>query len=151
VIVDANRYGASPVLQRKLAPGLHSVQLVRGDTSKRIAVGVHAGETTHLVVELEPGPPSSPGVSSRPGPPKAAGAGAADVEPGYLSVTCAPACTSVRLDGDELGASPLVRRKIATGSYLLELQAGAITRTLTVPIESREAHSLHLLMGAAAK
>jgi hypothetical protein len=111
---------------------------------------VHANETTSLVVELEPGPASAPPKSSQPTPAKAAGDGATDEEPGHLSVACAPACTSIRLDGDDLGASPLVRRQVAPGSHLLELQAGATARSLTLFVEPRETKSLHMVMGPPA-
>jgi Zn-finger nucleic acid-binding protein len=143
VTVDSARMGPSPVLRRRLPQGLHSVQLVRADTSKRVVVRVHPEETTSLVVEMEP-PPAS---AAKP-PPTPAASAAPKGASGHVAVTCTPACTGVRLDGEDLGASPVMRRPVTPGHHRLELQAGSISRTVDVFVEPGETQSLHLSMAA---
>jgi hypothetical protein len=78
-----------------------------------------------------PRPPSSKGLvdpwASRSPPAPATGTG-------YLTIVCTPGCDSVSVGGKNLGASPVVRAPLPSGSVNVELRHGDVRSRVSVKI-----------------
>jgi eukaryotic-like serine/threonine-protein kinase len=67
---------------------------------------------------------------------------------GFLTVVCSPACDSVVANGRFLGASPVIRAPLRTGSYRVVLRRqGSKTQMISVVIEKDKASNQRVSMG----
>lgn len=103
VFLDGEKVDTSPALLRKLAPGVHVVEIkARGYLPARKEIRVEAGRTDKLIVELDPDAETLARTS------------------GTLMVLASHKEVRIKVDGEDRGVAPVKITGLAEGSHVVE-------------------------------
>lgn len=123
VRVNGAARGTTP-LSLSMPAGSYSVTVQHGSNIKALPVSVTNGATTVHHIAWADTPPAAPG------------------ETGSLSVVTDPPGSTVVVDGEERGISPLTLRDVPVGQHRVVVRAGGTSYTRTVQIEAGATASL---------
>jgi hypothetical protein len=127
--------GPSPLVRVPVKPGRQVVKLQSGSRVKLLSVTIASGQTTARRVHMSES-------STLPVPGGTSSAGSV----GYLTVVCGPACDSVSVGSEALGASPVVRAPLKAGPRMVLMRRGDVQKVRTVSIVPGEVTAIRVDM-----
>lgn len=117
-------------------PATHSLPPVTGVASR------HASIPAAIVPEGLHRPPSEPHAPTAQ----------ANAKPGFLNLVCVPACTEVRVDGLDLGPSPLINVPVPEGQrHVVAVLPSGVFQFLDVAVREGETTSHRIVFEATRK